>query len=137
MSNKYCLAELVEHGKNSPHRGNLENPDIVCSEDNPSCGDRVKLAVHVQNGRFGKIRVLGHGCIVSQASMSLLAEFLEGKKLDNVLRLTGSDVATMLGLELGPTRMRCATLSLTAMQEAVRKFLGKPNKSEKEGRSDD
>ncbi len=137
MSNKYRLAELVEHGKDSPHRGRLENPDITCSEDNPSCGDQVQLTAHVQNGRFKEVRVLGHGCIVSQASASLLAEFLKGRMLENILKLSGVDMAKMLELELGPTRMRCATLSLIAMQNAVREFLIKTDQNaKKECRND-
>jgi nitrogen fixation NifU-like protein len=61
----------------------------------------------------------GHGCAISQASADLLAESIVGKTLDEVKKLTKQDILDMLGIELGPVRLKCALLSLKVLKAGV------------------
>jgi len=63
---------------------------------------------------------------VSQASMSILSEELEGMKEEDVLKLTKEDVYTMLGVPIGPRRFKCALMSLHTAKNAILKVRGKP-----------
>src|SRR4051812_46184013 len=72
--------EILEHYHSSPHRGRLEAPDLTAELDNPLCGDRIRLELGLDpEGRIDRVRFDGHGCAISQAAASLLAEHVEGK----------------------------------------------------------
>ena len=58
----------------------------------------------------------GQGCAISQASADLLVESVIGKTLDEVRALTKEDVLELLGIELGPVRLKCALLSLKVLK---------------------
>jgi nitrogen fixation NifU-like protein len=61
----------------------------------------------------------GHGCAISQASADLLMEEVQGKSLEEVKTLTKDDLLEMLGLDLGPVRLKCALLSLKVLKAGV------------------
>jgi nitrogen fixation NifU-like protein len=58
----------------------------------------------------------GHGCAISQASADLLMESIIGKNIEEVKKMTKQDILDLLGIELGPVRLKCALLSLTVVQ---------------------
>jgi nitrogen fixation NifU-like protein len=68
----------------------------------------------VTDGRFD-----GKGCAISQASADLLIESVIGKPLEDVKKLTKQDVLEMLGIELGPVRLKCALLSLKVLKAGI------------------
>ena len=49
---------------------------------NPLCGYEVKLALEEENNKIKKIFIDSHGCSISVASGSMLAEILNNKTLD-------------------------------------------------------
>jgi nitrogen fixation NifU-like protein len=61
----------------------------------------------------------GHGCAISQATADLLAESVVGKTLDEVKQISKQDILDMLGIELGPVRLKCALLSLKVLKAGV------------------
>ena len=71
------------------------------------------------NQRVSEAAFDGHGCAISQASADLLLESIQGKSLDEVKALTKDDLLEMLGLELGPVRLKCALLSLKVLKAGV------------------
>jgi nitrogen fixation NifU-like protein len=64
----------------------------------------------------------GTGCSVSVASASLLTEMLKGKTLEEVLSWGAKEIEDMLGVEMGPSRLKCALLPLDTIQEGIREF---------------
>jgi len=58
----------------------------------------------------------GHGCAISQASADLLLESIIGKSLDQIKQMTKKDIMDMLGIELGPVRLKCALLPLKVLK---------------------
>ncbi|HEX6268739.1 MAG TPA: iron-sulfur cluster assembly scaffold protein, partial [Anaerolineales bacterium] len=61
----------------------------------------------------------GHGCAISQASADLLVESIIGKPLEEVKKLNRQDILDMLGIDLGPVRLKCALLSLKVLKAGV------------------
>jgi nitrogen fixation NifU-like protein len=111
---------IIDRYKNPQYRGSLEPHDISFEDDNPLCGDHIKIELRVSpDQRVSEAAFDGHGCAISQASADLLLESIQGKSLDEVKALTKDDVLDMLGLELGPVRLKCALLSLKVLKAGV------------------
>jgi nitrogen fixation NifU-like protein len=108
---------IIDRYKNPQFRGILEPNDITFEDDNPLCGDHIRIDIRL-NGedRVQEAVFDGHGCAISQASADLLVESILGKTLDEVKKLNKQDVLTLLGIELGPVRLKCALLSLMVLK---------------------
>ncbi len=108
---------IIEHYKNPSYRGKLEPCDIFFADSNPLCGDHIEVYLRLDSdGRVADARFDGRGCAISQASADLLMESIIGKSLEEIKRLTKQDILDMLGIELGPVRLKCALLSLKALK---------------------
>jgi nitrogen fixation NifU-like protein len=111
---------IIDHYKNPRHRGELDPHDYSYEDDNPLCGDRIRIDVRVDGGgRVTEAAFSGVGCAISQASADLLTESVVGKSLDEVKRLGKDDILEMLGIQLGPVRLKCALLSLKVLKAGV------------------
>jgi nitrogen fixation protein NifU and related proteins len=110
---------VLDHYRHPRHHGTLEHPDITYEDANPLCGDRIRMDFQIKDGRIEAVRFSGHGCSISQASASMLCESIEGKTLEDVKKITRDDVLEMLGIELGPVRLKCALLALKTLKAGV------------------
>jgi len=111
---------IIEHYKNPIYRGQLDPCDIRFEDENPLCGDHIRIDLRVTaDGLIKETAFSGHGCAISQASADLLLESIQGKSLDEVKQLTKEDVLELLGIELGPVRLKCALLSLKVLKAGV------------------
>ena len=77
------------------------------------------LLEQVRDGRIAKVRFSGHGCSISQAAASMLCEAVEGKSLEEVRKLSRDDMLEMLGIDLGPVRLKCGMLALKTLKAGV------------------
>jgi nitrogen fixation NifU-like protein len=107
---------ILDHYQHPRNRGTIENPDISYEDANPLCGDRIRIDLRVKEGRIEQMRFSGTGCSISQAAASMLCEALEGKTLEEVKQLSRDDVLEMLGIELGPVRLKCGLLALKTLK---------------------
>jgi nitrogen fixation NifU-like protein len=111
---------IIDRYKNPLYRGELDPNDISFEDDNPLCGDHIRIDVRVdENDRVSEAVFQGHGCAISQASADLLIESIIGKPLEEIKQLTKEDVLDMLGIELGPVRLKCALLSLKVLKAGI------------------
>lgn len=108
--------ELLDHYENPSNYGTLPNPDVSHEEDNPLCGDRIRIDLGVEDGIIKKVRFSGHGCTISQAAASMLTEEIAGKSLAEVKQLSRDDILEMIGIPLGPVRLKCALLPLKVLK---------------------
>ena len=112
--------QIIDRFKNPRHRGELDPHDYTYEDDNPLCGDRIRVDVRVDGQeRVTEAAFSGVGCAISQASADLLTEAIVGKSLAEVRRLSKDDILEMLGIELGPVRLKCALLSLKVLKAGV------------------
>ncbi|MDP1546441.1 MAG: SUF system NifU family Fe-S cluster assembly protein [Anaerolineales bacterium] len=111
---------IIEHYKNPSYRGKLVPHDISFADNNPLCGDHIQIDLRVnKDGVVTEAMFDGHGCAISQASADLLMEFVIGKPLGEVKLLNKQDILDMLGIDLGPVRLKCALLSLKVLKAGV------------------
>jgi nitrogen fixation NifU-like protein len=111
---------IIDRYKNPLYRGSLDPHDIAFEDDNPLCGDHIRIELRLdENERVTEAAFDGHGCAISQASADLLLESIQGKTLDEIKQLTKDDILELLGIELGPVRLKCALLSLKVLKAGV------------------
>lgn len=111
---------IIEHYKNPQFRGTLDPHDISFEDENPLCGDHIRIDLRVdENGRVVEAAFSGHGCAISQASADLLLESIIGRTLEEVKQLGKQDILDNLGIELGPVRLKCALLPLKVLKAGV------------------
>jgi nitrogen fixation NifU-like protein len=111
---------IIDRYKNPHFRGSLDPHDISFEDDNPLCGDHIRMDLRINGDeRVSEVAFDGHGCAISQATADLLAESIVGKSLEEVKRITKQDILDMLGIELGPVRLKCALLSLKVLKAGV------------------
>jgi nitrogen fixation NifU-like protein len=114
---------LIDHYRNPRNQGILEHPDFTSGEDNPSCGDSVNMYGQVQNGTLVAVSFQGTGCVISQAAASMLTQKVLGMDLHEIMKIDAAFMRQLVGIELGPTRVRCALLALEALQKGIREYL--------------
>ena len=107
---------ILDHYKDRRNWGILSPADIDHEEKNPLCGDRLRLTMRVRDGKIAEVGWDGEGCAISQAAASMLGETLVGKTLEEAQHISKEDILDMLGIELGPVRLKCALLSLKVMK---------------------
>jgi len=111
---------IIDRFKNPLYRGILEPHDISFQDDNPLCGDQIRIDLRVdKDGNIRDAVFDGHGCAISQASADLLVESILGKPVEQVKMLTKEHILDMLGIDLGPVRIKCALLSLKVLKAGV------------------
>jgi nitrogen fixation NifU-like protein len=115
--------ELLDHYRFPRYKGRLVQPDFSSDQHNPSCGDLVAFEAKLANGHFVEIAFDGTGCVISQATASMIAQLVKEKPIMFVTELRAADVIALIGMELGPTRLKCALLSLYALQQGLSNYL--------------
>lgn len=116
---------ILDHYKNPRHRGTLDPHDFTYEDENPLCGDKLRLDVQLdENQRVKAAAFSGRGCAISQASADMLTDSIVGKSLDEVKQISKDDILDMLGIELGPVRLKCALLSLKVLKAGAYGLVG-------------
>ncbi len=110
---------ILDHYQNPRNYGEIEAPDVSHEEYNPLCGDRLIIQLKYDDDHVAEVKFHGEGCAISQASASMLTELIEGKSIDELKALTKDDILDMLGIPIGPVRMKCALLGLKALKAGV------------------
>lgn len=111
---------ILDHYRNPRNFGKLEHATNTGEAKNLSCGDRLEMTVSVKKGLVNDIRFQGEGCAISQAAASMLTEYAKGKPAETLLALDPKAVLKLLSLDLSPTRMKCALLSLETLKKTLR-----------------
>jgi nitrogen fixation NifU-like protein len=125
LSRQRQIAVLVDHYQNPRHQGVLEGADVMMPGGSPECGGSV--VIYLKAGEEGSIRGLsftGQGDIISQGGTSLILEQVlnEGLTMNEVLALDYEAFVDHVGRETVGSRTRNATLGLSTLKAAVRKY---------------
>lgn len=111
---------IIDRYKNPRMKGKLDPHDYSYEDDNPLCGDRIRVDLRVdEDDQITEAQFSGEGCAISQASADMLTETIVGKSLQEVRAMGKDDVLELLGIELGPVRLKCALLSLKVVKAGV------------------
>lgn len=111
---------ILDHYEDPFHRGHLAAATHAHEENNPLCGDVVRVELQVDSqGRIADCRFSGQGCVISQASASMLLEKLYGKSVDEAKQFSAQDMLALYGARLTPNRQKCCLLAWKVLQSAV------------------
>ena len=112
--------QIIDRYKNPLFKGKLDPNDISFEDENPLCGDRIRIDIRVDKfGIVSEAAFNGEGCAISQASADLLLEEIKGKSIEELKAISKNDVLDLLGIDLGPIRLKCALLSLKVLKAGV------------------
>jgi nitrogen fixation protein NifU and related proteins len=125
LDRKERIALLVEHFGNPRHKGVLEGADVVMPGGSPECGGSV--VVYLEGDGNGGIKGLawtGQGDTISMGATSIIVERVLDEELtmQEVLDLDYEAFVDGLGRDVIGSRTRNATLGLSTLKSAVRKF---------------
>lgn len=112
--------EILEHYRHPHNQGTVAHATVTRTERNSSCGDELTFTFDIRDGAVHDVRFQGQGCAISQAAASMLTDELKGKTVQQIAALQKEDLLDIIGnIELGPTRLKCALLSLQAVTGAA------------------
>jgi nitrogen fixation NifU-like protein len=126
---------IIDHYQHPHNYGTIENADISYEDTNPLCGDKIRIDLKLKDDIVEDVKFTGKGCAISQASASLLTDEIKGKSLEEVRRLDKQTIYDLLGIPLGPTRVKCALLPLKVVKTGAYGITQWPDEDdEEEGR---
>lgn len=111
--------QILDHYRNPRNFGTLEKATHHAEAKNPTCGDSLCMDIAIQNGTISDVRFSGSGCAISQASASLLTEYVKGETVETARALEPNVVLELLGVTLSPARLKCGLLSLETLKKTL------------------
>jgi nitrogen fixation protein NifU and related proteins len=128
---------IMDHYKNPRNRGILEDGNLTIDMNNPTCGDRIRLTIKVEDGIVSDAKFEGEGCSISMSSASMMTQAIKGKNIDDALKLSKifsnmmqgkeydddidlGDIEALSGVSKFPARIKCATLAWKAMEKGLK-----------------
>lgn len=123
--------KLTDHYHNPRNYGSLDQPHFSIDEYNPSCGDSITIEGIVNGTMLEEVRFTAQGCILSKATASILLQECLNKSIDYSSSLTNHDLLNLLGIELGPLRLKCALIPLQALQNGITSYKNQKNQVRK------
>ena len=115
---------VMDHFMNPRNVGEVENPDGVGTEGNPTCGDVMKITIKVEGGKIVDAKFRTFGCGAAIAVSSMVTEMVKGMALDDAMKLSKDAVAKELG-GLPPQKMHCSNLGADALKKAIEDYKSK------------
>ncbi len=107
-----------DHLTNPRNAGELADANAVAEETNPVCGDRLRLSLLVRNGRIEAVGFLAYGCPPTLACGSMLTELIQGKSVQEAIKLTRAELLNALG-GLPSRKQHAAALAVATLRTAI------------------
>jgi len=128
---------IMDHYKNPRNKGQIEDGSLTIDMNNPTCGDRIRLTMNVEDGKVQEAKFEGEGCSISMASASMMTQAVKGQEIENALKLSHifsemmqgndypddldlGDIEALQGVSKFPARIKCATLAWKAMEKGLK-----------------
>ncbi len=119
MSTSLYQDIILDHYRSPRNFGRLVHPTKSIDINNPFCGDLLHLEIIIKDNKIVNVRFNGSGCAISMASASLLTNYAKGKSKRSLQKLDRNFIIKMLGIELGPVRIKCALLALEGLKKLL------------------
>ena len=124
MDRQQRIATLVDHARNPRYEGGLEYADVVMPSGSPECGGSVVVHLKGEDDRITGLSFTGQGDTISMGAASMAMQLVheEGLTMDEVLALDYEEFVDRVGREAVGSRIRNATMGLSAIKAAIRKY---------------
>ncbi len=122
MSMELYAEEIVAHYEHPHNKGVIANASASHHGYNPLCGDDITIYLEIEDGKVADAKFDGVGCAISIGTASMLTDHLKGKTLAEINKMGIPTITDLLGIDPGPVRLKCATLSLKAAQSALKGY---------------
>jgi nitrogen fixation NifU-like protein len=119
------MAELLDHYQNPRYRRVIQDADVAMPGGSPECGGSVVIYLKAgEEGRVNDLSFTGQGDIISQGATSIILEQVmdEDLMMEEILALDYDAYVDRVGREIVGSRTRNATLGLSTLKSAVRKY---------------
>lgn len=113
---------LLDHYRHPRNAGTLADANCGAQQENPACGDAVSMTGRLEQGIMREVRFSAKGCVICVAGASLLSEQITGFTVQEMVALDAQTMITLLGIPLGPTRLKCALLPLYTLHDALKHY---------------
>jgi nitrogen fixation protein NifU and related proteins len=110
---------ILDHYRNPRNAGTMVNPDATFEDNNPLCGDKIRMDLRVEDGRVTDVKFAGRGCAISMASASLLTEQIKGMPLTEIAKIGKDEVLANVGINISAARLKCALLGIKVLKQAL------------------
>ncbi|MGE3960284.1 MAG: Fe-S cluster assembly sulfur transfer protein SufU [Dehalococcoidia bacterium] len=127
---------ILDHYRRPRNHDPLNTPTCSADGANPLCGDTIHLEVSLDDGTIDEIAFAGAGCSISQASASMMTEYVKGRTvaqaqqgIDAFQRMMTSgetqevdgfdDIDALQGVAKFPARVKCASLAWKTLEQAL------------------
>lgn len=114
---------ILENYRNPANFGAIRNADLESEDENPTCGDKIKMQIKLDGNKIQDAKFTGDGCAICISSASMLTSLVKGKNLSNVKKISKEDVFKFLGINLTPIRIKCALLPLKVLKMALVSYM--------------
>ena len=128
---------IMDHYKKPRNKGILNDGNLTIDMNNPTCGDRIRLTMKVENGIVVDTKFDGDGCSISMSSASMMTQAVKGKDIETALNMSKTfsemiqgkeyddsldlgDIEALQGVSKFPARIKCATLAWKAMEKGLK-----------------
>jgi len=116
---------ILDHYKRPRNFGKMAKPDSQAHDSNPLCGDEMTFYLKASGGKVSDVKFEGSACAICLAAASMLSGEVKGRKLAEAQKLGKARVLSLLGIDPGPARLKCALLPLKVFKLALYKQMGK------------
>jgi nitrogen fixation protein NifU and related proteins len=129
---------ILDHYRSKHHSGLREPYEAEVHHVNPTCGDEVRLRVHLDGDTVSDVSYESMGCSISQASTSVMTDLVIGDDVahgfdlyEEFLSMMQSkgliepnedrleDAIAFAGVAKFPARVKCALIGWSAFKDAV------------------
>jgi nitrogen fixation NifU-like protein len=125
LERKDRISRLVELASSLRYQGVLEDADVAMAGGGPECGGSVVVYLKGDgNGRIEDLSFTGQGDTISMAAASMVMQKVleEELTMGEVLDLDYMTFVESLGSDIVGSRTRNATLGLSTLKSAIRKY---------------
>ncbi len=136
MINHYPYSkELMKHFKNPKNVGKIKDYDGLGKSGNMKCGDTMYFYIKVGKNKKGqeiikKASFETFGCSVAIANTSLLTTMVQGKTIEQALKIKKKDLLEKFG-PVPFVKIHCSFLAIDALNNAINNYISKKKKSKK------
>ena len=110
--------QFKDHLAHPRNAGELSEANAVADENNPVCGDRLRLSLIVRNNRIETARYLAYGCPPTLVCGSVLTELISGKTTEEARQLSRADLLNAIG-GLPSRKHHAAALAIETLNSAL------------------